>query len=157
MKVYHRVWLFNNLPSFEDLTRTKSNKVHLKMEEKKFFPGDCLIDIDRVFKKIIKKEHKFEKCLFFKFRVRVRPTVTDNNCLHVPPVNCTNAIYHLPSLKISSFISNCFRDFRLTKWHFKNQNLEKKSTTVSDVINPKISILFFHYLYIYCYLFFLSL
>lgn len=115
MKVYHRVWLFNNLPSFEDLTRTKSNKVHLKTEEKKFFPGDCLIDIDKVFKKIIKKEQKFEKCLFFKFRVRVRPTVTDNNCLHVPPVNCTNAIYHLPSLNISSFISNCSRDFRLTK------------------------------------------
>lgn len=49
MKVYHRVWLFKNLPSFEDLTQTKSNKVHLKTEEKKFFPGDCLIDIDKVF------------------------------------------------------------------------------------------------------------
>lgn len=76
MKVYHRVWLFNNLPSFEDLTRTKSNKVHLKTEEKKFFPGDCLIDIDKVFKKIIKKEHKFEKCLFFKIS---RPGTTNSD------------------------------------------------------------------------------
>lgn len=49
MKVYYRVWLFNNLLFFEDFIWIKLNKVYFKMEEKKFFFGDCLIDIDKVF------------------------------------------------------------------------------------------------------------